>query len=190
MNYKSSSNAVTGCCGGGGCLNSTRRNCTALARATGAPREREAGVLLTDGRAVRSTLAPAYNKEGENSGDEEEDELNHNQPNNKSNQSTITILTTVDAMGSTDVDQSVTKWVLARVSVKVVSKQTSRSQISDEENEVEEGGNYLEGAIEEEDCEDGEGGEGNGEDGKHFRSDNLPWNPTETKVAELVHHIT
>jgi len=116
--------------------------------------------------------------------------LDHNQPSNKSDQSTIMILTTVDAMGSTDVDQSGTKRVLSRVSVEVVSKQTSRGQISDEENEVEEGSNYLCGAIEEEDSEDGEGGEGNGENGKDFRSDNLPRNPTETKVAKLVHHIT
>ena len=70
-------------------------------------------------------------------------QLDHNQPNTKPNQSTITILTTVGAMGSTDVGQSVTKWVLARVSVEVMFKQTSRSQISDEENEIEEGGNYL-----------------------------------------------
>jgi len=53
-------------------------------------------------------------------------QLEHNQPNNKPHQSTITILTTVDAMGSTDVDQSITKWVLARVSVEVMSKQTAR----------------------------------------------------------------
>ena len=64
-------------------------------------------------------------------------QLDHNQPNNKSNQSTITVLTTVDTMGSTDVDQSGMKWVLARVFVEVVSKQISRGQISDE------GGNYL-----------------------------------------------
>ena len=70
-------------------------------------------------------------------------QLEHNQSNNKPNQSTITILTTVDAMGPTDVDQSITKWVLVRVSVEVVSEQTSRGHISDEENEVEEGGNYL-----------------------------------------------
>ena len=70
-------------------------------------------------------------------------QLEHNQPNNKPNQSTITILTTVDAMGPTDIDQSITKWVLVRVSVEVVSEQTSRGHISDEENEVEEGGNYL-----------------------------------------------
>ena len=70
-------------------------------------------------------------------------QLEYNQPNNKSNQPTITILTTVDAMGPTDVDQSITKWILVRVSVEVVSKQTSRGHISDEENEVEKGGNYL-----------------------------------------------
>ena len=95
-------------------------------------------------------------------------QLEHNQSNNKSNQSTITILTTVDAMGPTDVDQSITKWVLVRVSVEVVSEQTSRGHISDEENEVEEGGNYLWSAIEEEDCEDGEGGEGNGKNGLSY----------------------
>ena len=116
-------------------------------------------------------------------------------------------------MGPTDVDQRITKWILVRVSVEVVSKQTSRGHISDEKNEVEECGNYLWGAIEKEDREDGEGGEGNGENGlsyrrivwysglcecwiseeetyKDFRSDNLPRNSTETKVAELVHHIT
>ena len=65
-------------------------------------------------------------------------QLEHNQPDNKSNQSTITIFTTADAMGSTDVDQSVTKWVLARVSVEVVSERTGRGHISDEGNEVEE----------------------------------------------------
>ena len=54
-------------------------------------------------------------------------QLEHNQTNNKSDQSTITILATVDAMGSTD----------------VVSKQTSRGHVSDEENKVEKGGNYL-----------------------------------------------
>ena len=70
-------------------------------------------------------------------------QLEHNQPNNKPNQSTITILATVDAMRPTDVDQSITKWVFVRVSVEVVSKQTSRGHISDEENKVEEGGNYL-----------------------------------------------
>ena len=117
-------------------------------------------MLLTNRRVVRSTLAPAYNKEGENGGEEEEDavrmllnrlglrcgddlQLEHNQPNNKPNQSTITILTTVNAMGPTDIDQSITKWILMRVSVEVVSEQTSRGHISDEENEVEEGGNYL-----------------------------------------------
>ena len=52
-------------------------------------------------------------------------QLEHNQPNNKSDQSTITILTAVDAMVSTDVDQNITKWVLVRVSVGVVSEQTS-----------------------------------------------------------------
>ena len=69
--------------------------------------------------------------------------LDHNQPNNKSDQSSITILTTIEAMGSTDVNQSVTKSVLVRASAEVVSEQTSRGHISDEENEVEEGGNYL-----------------------------------------------
>jgi len=49
--------------------------------------------------------------------------------------------------------------------VEVMSKQTSRGQISDEESKVEEGGNYLCGAAEEEDCEDGEDGEGDGENG-------------------------
>ena len=90
-------------------------------------------------------------------------QLGHNQSNNNPNQSTITIITTVDAMGSTDVDQSVTKWVLARVPVEVVTEKTGRGKISDEENEVEESGNYLCGAIEEEGCEDEKGGEGNGE---------------------------
>jgi len=137
-------------------------------------------------------------------------QLNQDQPSNKSNQSTITSITTVDSTGGADADQSGAKWVVARVSVEVMSKQTSRGQIPDEENKVEEGGNYLCGAIEEEDCEDGEGGEGNGENGlqwvsirgfvragsrrrrtyKDFRSDDLPRNPAETKVAELVHHIT
>lgn len=138
----------------------------------------------------RSTLAPGNNKEGEKGGDEEEDKLNQNQPSNKSNQSTITIIATVNSTGGADADQSGAKWIVARVSVEVMSKQTSRGQIPDEENKVEEGGNYLCGAIEEEDCEDGERGEGNGENGKDFRSDDLPRNPAETKVAELVHHIT
>ena len=66
-------------------------------------------------------------------------------------------------MGNMEADQSVTKWVLARVSVEVVTEKTSRGKISDEENEVEESGNYLCGAIEEEDCEDDEGDAGNGE---------------------------
>ena len=56
----------------------------------------------------------------------------YNQPN-KPHQSTITIITIVDAMGNMEVDQSVTKWVLARVSVEVVSKQTSRGHVSDGE---------------------------------------------------------
>ena len=47
--------------------------------------------------------------------------------------------------------------------MEVVSEKTSRGKVSDEENEVEESGNYLCGAIEEEGCEDGKGGEGNGE---------------------------
>ena len=66
-------------------------------------------------------------------------------------------------MGNMEADQSITKWVLARVSVEVVSEKTSRGKISNEENEVEESGNYLCGAIEEEDCEDDKGGAGNGE---------------------------
>ena len=41
--------------------------------------------------------------------------------------------------------------------------------VSDEENEAEEGGNYLGGAIKEKDCEDGESGEGNGENGLSYR---------------------
>ena len=49
--------------------------------------------------------------------------------------------------------------------MEVVSKQTNQGQVSNEENAVEEGGNCLWGAIEEEVCEDGEGGEGNGEIG-------------------------
>ena len=91
--------------------------------------------------------------------------MDQDQPSNKPNQSTIAIITTVEATGGADVDQSGAKWVIARVSVEVMSKQTSRGQISDEESKVEEGGNYLCGAAEEEDCEDGEDGEGDGENG-------------------------
>lgn len=96
-------------------------------------------------------------------GVEDDLQLNQNQPRNKPNQSAIAIFTTVDATGSANAAQRGTKWVLARVSVEVMPKQTSRSHVSDEKSEVEKGGDYLCSVVKGEDCKYGENGEGDGQ---------------------------
>jgi hypothetical protein len=134
--------------------------------------------------AVRVTRG---NHEAEDSGEEEQDDLNDGKGNKQLNKTGSHVRVPSLSLSPADVHQAPPKRVVLATAVEVVSQQTSGGKVEDEDDKVEEGGNKLHGVAHKENSEDGEGGEDDGKNGCNLREDDFGKN-AEVSISVLMDH--